>query len=323
MNPSRYWLPVALLASLTLTACQAPNTSLIASSITSAARDYLFALQGSFQIASVDAADQDLINEVKAAFISDLEAGREADYRRSPDFSIHLLAGSEGSYFTSPDFLQNSVESLLATLVIPQTSGSPLIFKGEFRADRFYFADPAQQLELTTASKAYLLTADSEVTDYAVQTYKGEVQPAESTSSPEPVSEDPSPSEASPESVSAMPAVEANRPNRVGPAPLLMPGLPLEAGMFYRESPPVSAHPAFAAPAAYLNGQAIYPTPARAALRMPAGGLAPRSPNWKQDPFAVDLTESPGFHRAPRAPKPPQPARVWSKATSTAVISQP
>ncbi|MGV3523970.1 MAG: hypothetical protein ACO1RX_07085 [Candidatus Sericytochromatia bacterium] len=346
MNASRYWLSAALLAGLALTACQAPNTSFVASRITSAARDYLFALQGSFQIASVDAADQDLINEVKAAFISDLEAGREEDYRRSPHFSIHLLAGSEGSYFTSPDFLQNSVESLLATLVIPQTSGNPLIFKGEFRADRFYFADPAQQLELTTASKAYLLTADSDMTDYVVQTYKGEVQPAESSSSPEAISETPAPAEASPESVSAAPAAEAHHPEGVEPPPLLMPGLPLEGGMVYREAYPVPAHPALSAPAAYLNGQALYPSPARGPLRMPPSAGAPRSPNWQQDPFAeasrfdmayplarpaegmpngptARLTESPGFYRAPRAPKPLQPARAWSKATATAVILQP
>ncbi|PKL75532.1 MAG: hypothetical protein CVV27_14885 [Candidatus Melainabacteria bacterium HGW-Melainabacteria-1] len=149
---------------------------------------YAFEVMAGFRLASVDEGDQDLIALAQAAFEADLKAGRTAEYQRDKDFSIHLLSGSEGNYFTSPEFLQNSLEQVLATLVVVDVNQQAQIFKGQFDSPRFVFADPSEQFGVAERTKAYLLTAG---TNFEVQTYKGELVPeSESeTASQQPLAE--------------------------------------------------------------------------------------------------------------------------------------
>lgn len=282
MKATHWGLPAALLLTLGLTACQSntimPTIGQVSQQALQTTRAYLFALSEGFQIAAVDAADANLIDSVKDSFLSDLEAGREEDYRQNPGFSIHLLAGSEGSYFTSPDFLGNTITSLLATLVIPDVSGAPLIFKGEFRSDRFYFADPSQALQLSADNKAYLLTAEDSTGTYVIQTYKGEIQleGAESTTeTTEPVAS--SEAEVS-TTVTAAQLVEST------PAqPLMMAPRATAYGMPH----PVYKTGGRAAlwPAAPAEGMMV--PPARMAKPLFANELRP--PNQQQDPFAQEI----------------------------------
>lgn len=170
-------LSALVVISLSLSSCGMPGTSPApnaASLAVNAVQDYPFEVSAGFQIASVDSADQSVVDTAKTSFEADLKAGRTGDYQRDKDFSIHLLSGSEGNYFTSDEFIQNSVQQVLATLVVVQNGAAPQIFKGQFDNQRFVFADPGDQFALDTRTKAYLLTAGS---DFSIQTYKGELVP--------------------------------------------------------------------------------------------------------------------------------------------------
>lgn len=170
-------LSALVVISLSLSSCgmpgisPAPNAASIAFN---AVEDYPFEVSAGFEIASVDSADQSVVDNAKTSFEADLKAGRTGDYQRDKDFSIHLLSGSEGNYFTSEEFIQNSVQQVLATLVVVQDGAAPQIFKGQFENQRFVFADPGDQFALDSRTKAYLLTAGS---DFSIQTYKGELVP--------------------------------------------------------------------------------------------------------------------------------------------------
>lgn len=141
-------------------------------------QNYLFQVQAGFQIAAVDADDAAVIEPVRQQFEADLKAGQLESYQQNKDFSIQLLAGSEGNYFSSPELVQAVNERVLATLVVMLPDQKTAIFKGEFEKQRFYFADPSQELALASASKAYLMTADA---NFAIQTYKGEILPENQT----------------------------------------------------------------------------------------------------------------------------------------------
>jgi len=144
-------------------------------------QNYLFQVQSGFQIAAVDADDAPLIEPVRQQFEADLKSGQIANYQKTKAFSIQLLAGSEGNYFTSPELLQALNQRVLATLVVMLPEQKTAVFKGEFENQRFYFADPSQELALSSASKAYLMTADA---NFAIQTYKGEILPESQTQTP-------------------------------------------------------------------------------------------------------------------------------------------
>lgn len=177
--PRLRWLSALVILPLSLSSCsQISNTPPTLASLntlnSSILESYNFEVSAGFQLASVDDSDKDLIEQVKQKFASDLKAGLTDDYQRDKDFTIHLLSGSEGNYFTSPEFLQNSLQSVLATLVVMDANNQAEIFKGQFDNQRFVFADPSEQFDLTERTKAYLLTAGS---NFDIQTYKGELVP--------------------------------------------------------------------------------------------------------------------------------------------------
>lgn len=169
-------LTIALIIPLCLSACSGtslPGSTQAARVAATAMDTYDFEVSAGFVIASVDESDKELIDDVKSDFEKDLRAGRTEDYVRDKDFSVQLLSGSEGNYFTSPEFLQGTVNQVLATLVVIDGEHAG-IFKGQFDAPRFVFADPDEEFSLDDRTKAYLLTADG---SFAVQTYKGELVP--------------------------------------------------------------------------------------------------------------------------------------------------
>jgi hypothetical protein len=155
-----------------------PSLQSLPDNLQKTVQNYLFQLQSGFQIAAVDASDAPVIEPVRQQFEADLKAGKLESYQQNKDFSIQLLAGSEGNYFTSPELVQALNERVLATLVVMLPEQKTAVFKGEFENQRFYFADPSQELALASASKAYLLTADA---NFAIQTYKGEIVPESQT----------------------------------------------------------------------------------------------------------------------------------------------
>jgi hypothetical protein len=148
---------------------------------TQALHNYLFQVQTGFQVAAVDTADQAIVEAARLAFEADLKAGKLDSYQQNKHFSIQLLAGSEGNYFNSPELIQSLNQRVLATLVVMLPEQKSAIFKGEFENQRFYFADPSQQLALSTASKAYLMTADQ---NFAIKTVQGEILPDSQANSP-------------------------------------------------------------------------------------------------------------------------------------------
>ncbi len=155
-----------------------PSLQSLPNNLQKTVQNYLFQLQSGFQIAAVDASDAPVIEPVRQQFEADLKAGKLESYQQNKDFSIQLLAGSEGNYFTSPELVQALNERVLATLVVMLPEQKTAVFKGEFENQRFYFADPSQELALASASKAYLMTADA---NFAIQTYKGEILPESQT----------------------------------------------------------------------------------------------------------------------------------------------
>jgi hypothetical protein len=155
-----------------------PSLQSLPDNLQKTVQNYLFQLQSGFQIAAVDAGDAPVIEPVRQQFEADLKAGKFDIYQQNKDFSIQLLAGSEGNYFTSPELVQALNERVLATLVVMLPDQKTAVFKGEFENQRFYFADPSQELALASASKAYLMTADA---NFAIQTYKGEILPESQT----------------------------------------------------------------------------------------------------------------------------------------------
>jgi len=155
-----------------------PSLQSLPNNLQKTVQNYLFQLQSGFQIAAVDANDAPVIEPVRQQFEADLKAGKLDSYQQNKDFSIQLLAGSEGNYFTSPELVQALNERVLATLVVMLPEQKTAVFKGEFENQRFYFADPSQELALASASKAYLMTADA---NFAIQTYKGEILPESHT----------------------------------------------------------------------------------------------------------------------------------------------
>ncbi|PIQ28205.1 hypothetical protein COW36_04795 [bacterium (Candidatus Blackallbacteria) CG17_big_fil_post_rev_8_21_14_2_50_48_46] len=132
-----------------------------------------FRIQSGFQIAA-SSGEQAQLETTRQTFEADLRSGNLESYRQAKHFSIQLLAGSEGNYFVSPDILQALTQKVLATLVVVLPNDQFSVFKGEFENQRFYFADPAQQLSLDTSTKAYLLTANA---DFTIQTTLGEILP--------------------------------------------------------------------------------------------------------------------------------------------------
>ena len=169
-------LTIALRIPLCLSACNGtslPGSTQAALLSSAAMNEYDFELSAGFVIASVDESDKALIDGVSKDFEADLRAGRTEDYVRDKDFSVQLLSGSEGNYFTSPEFLQGTVNQVLATLVVIDGEHAG-VFKGQFDAPRFVFADPDEEFSLDDRTKASLLTADG---SFAVQTYKGELVP--------------------------------------------------------------------------------------------------------------------------------------------------
>lgn len=169
---------LSLILGFGLMACQPAGLNQAHSPISAlnptAIQNYLFQIQGGFHIAAVDAGDAPVIAPVREQFEADLKAGRLESYQQNKHFSIQLLAGSEGNYFTSPELVQALNQRVLATLVVMLPEQKSAVFKGEFENQRFYFADPSQELALSSASKAYLLTADA---NFSIQTYKGEILP--------------------------------------------------------------------------------------------------------------------------------------------------
>lgn len=174
------WLCTLALLPIALTSCSggmnlnATAPQLVTASGATSVEAYDFELNAGFQIASIDESDKAAVEPARQSFEQDLRQGRTEDYKREKTFSIHLLSGSEGNYFTSPEFLQNSLNNVLATLVVMDSQQNALIFKGQYDNSRFVFADPSQQFELDTRTKAYLLTAGA---DFQIQTYKGELVP--------------------------------------------------------------------------------------------------------------------------------------------------